>query len=1672
MVSACARIHPGDDLSSNGSTEDERRDHRQNQQEQGPRPGKKNKERQARKSALHIASLNINGFGNLVRDHPDNKWGRIYRMMSENRIGVLLLQETHLTEERKASIHEMFARKIKILHSANPDAPTQREGVAVVLNARYIDTAGAKATVIVPGRAIQVKLQCPGGDTRHILCVYAPTSNGVAERKAFYDDVRSYYEAHPRVAKPDLMAGDFNNVEDAIDRLPIGDGPDQSILALDDLKLSLGLMLADGWRITNPTMREYTFHHGTGRQAIFSRLDRIYVNPKTFDNARNWRICEAGVRTDHSLIMVQLTSEKAPIIGPGRPLFPLLLLKDRTLTKQIRTRGLEAMRELAAIEMAGGRTETSNPQRILCRLKADIMRLARERERAVVPKLLAEIRECELALKRVKADRNLPEDRKVAEAESLTKQVRQLKQRRVKQQQQNSRATHRLFGDRPTKYWSKLHRECAPRDIIPAFEIEGRTGVSGEKIYESDSAKMAEMARRHHMNVQKDEPDSKHPDERETDIRTALDSLDVTVTGTQGADLGGEITYEEVAMSLRFSKNGTAPGIDGMPFEVWKTLHARHTEDLRFPDRPNFDLVLLLKEAFEDMRTHGVDESTSFAQGWIAPIYKEKGERTKVVNYRPITLLNTDYKLLSKSLAVRLAAVAPNIIHKAQAGFVPGRRIHNHTQLARMMMHWAEENEADGAIVALDQEKAYDKIAHDYLWRVLERFEIPGTTIELIKALYKNAKTSIMINGILSNAYRVYRGVRQGDPLSCLLFDLAIEPLSAMIRKSDLKGFNIPRSREVLKAVLFADDTTVYLSCQDDFKTLQDVLDTWCSAAKARFNIAKTEIIPIGSPAFRNEMAETYRETGAWKNYPRNVHVAQDGEAIRILGAFFGNGIDQINVWTLVLTKIVAMRKPLTQVMERWKAGHTTIQGKKHVVQMIVGGMTQYLTTVQRMPDDIVKRLTKIIRGYLWDDRHNTPVGMEHVRMPVNKGGLNLLDLEARNEAIDIMWLKSYLDFSDARPTWAFLADDLFASLVTKSCRPKRADLRMNSFLQRWKPRVRGLPAELAGMMGAARKFGLRVEGLAFSKDIINAMPMWDHLYADRIPLGRLTVPSRLLSCLQDRHALKTVGDFNALAQVLENATHRPRLSCECTDCTRLKAEAGCLHPHLCSTRAKEILNTLPGKWDPRGRHAEDHERANMEVLSRENLADDLVPFDRSITTHGNLGDVFRIFTSEAPVSNERTVNAVTENGTAVTISTDGSCLRNGERNAQAGAGVYVEENQTLNQSLRLPDWIEQSNQTGEIVAALLAATTVSSQTRIIHETDSRTTIDSMTKWRKRHEDAGYILQRNVDLTRATIARLRARNAHTLFRWVKGHSGQSRNEAADALAAIGAESDVKGHLDLDIPLALRVTGAKLSAMTQKLAYRAIRSRKDAHTIPRPRAETNLDRISSGVQAAYGIQIHNESIWSSFRSRHITRSTSQFLWMAVHDGYMIGTHWRRPSMSAELQARATCSICGETETMSHIILECNAVGQDLIWDLLKQTWTLTKAEWHQPSWGTTIGAANAVFKTAEGARKTAIENLWCILSTEAVHLIWKLRCERVIQREGADFSVAEVTNRFYAAIDSRLNLDRRTAAISRGRRALKPRDIGRIWHPILENMNNLPARWVTDSGVLVGIKRGR
>ncbi|KAI9065871.1 hypothetical protein FKP32DRAFT_1566910, partial [Trametes sanguinea] len=330
---------------------------------------------------------------------------------------------------------------------------------------------------------------------------------------------------------------------------------------------------------------------------------------------------------------------------------------------------------------------------------------------------------------------------------------------------------------------------------------------------------------------------------------------------------------------------------------------------------------------------------------------------------------------------------------------------------------------------------------------------------------------------------------------------------------------------------------------------------------------------------------------------------------------------------------------------------------------------------------------------------------MEYLCLPVEEGGLGLIDLEARNDAIDIVWLRDYLSAGDDRPWWAMVADDIMARVVPKQLSPgvKERGTRINTFTQDWHPKEKALPEDLRAIISVARRYGLHQDGLAVGRSALRAMPMWGHKLADQVSLRKLSAESAVTRCLKRNHRALTVGDFELLVDSLNEEAHRPNRSCDCEGCERMIVEQRCSDPNRCYERAKRLMDTLPPKWDPRGRHPEDYEE--LERRSDENDDPAVEAFDRRVTEKGTLADTFRIFSDGRPASGERMDVSVASVCGSMTVATDGSCVRNGEEDAIAGAGVQVTEGGDQAVAMRVPARLKQSNQVGEAVAALWAAT-------------------------------------------------------------------------------------------------------------------------------------------------------------------------------------------------------------------------------------------------------------------------------------------------------------------------------------------------------------------------------
>jgi len=140
--------------------------------------------------------------------------------------------------------------------------------------------------------------------------------------------------------------------------------------------------------------------------------------------------------------------------------------------------------------------------------------------------------------------------------------------------------------------------------------------------------------------------------------------------------------------------------------------------------------------------------------------------------------------------------------------------------------------------------------------------------------------------------------------MSCLLYDIAIEPLAESIRKSSLEGFKIQGLEERVLVSLFTDDTLVYMNKKDDNKILKQTIRNFCEASTAKFNNKKSEILPIGTKEYRNNVIKT-RTINKTNNdkLDQAIRIIEDNDSLRTLDAHIGNDSETSIQWEIILKR-------------------------------------------------------------------------------------------------------------------------------------------------------------------------------------------------------------------------------------------------------------------------------------------------------------------------------------------------------------------------------------------------------------------------------------------------------------------------------------------------------------------------------------------------------------------------------------------------------------------------------------------------------------------------------------------------------------------------------------------------------------------------------------------------
>ena len=178
--------------------------------------------------------------------------------------------------------------------------------------------------------------------------------------------------------------------------------------------------------------------------------------------------------------------------------------------------------------------------------------------------------------------------------------------------------------------------------------------------------------------------------------------------------------------------------------------------------------------------------------GIINLIPKKEKDLRHLKNWRPVTLLNTDYKILAKALANRLHKIIGNLISTDQVGYIQKRYIGENIRLMFDLMSYTNENELDAILAQIDFEKAFDSIEWSFRYKTLKSFNFGEYFISWIKLLYSDIKSCVGNNGYFSKFFEISRSIRQGCPISALLFILVAEIIAIKIRSNtEIKGILI-----------------------------------------------------------------------------------------------------------------------------------------------------------------------------------------------------------------------------------------------------------------------------------------------------------------------------------------------------------------------------------------------------------------------------------------------------------------------------------------------------------------------------------------------------------------------------------------------------------------------------------------------------------------------------------------------------------------------------------------------------------------------------------------------------------------------------------------------------------------------------------------------------------------
>lgn len=786
------------------------------------------------------------------------------------------------------------------------------DGVAILIKNRNLVVKGS--TVVKSGRLLKVDI-CYMGKDCVFVNVYA--SPNVHERTELFNDLRGVLVRNKTV----VLAGDFNCVLRKEEKAPIKDGfkLDKSSLVLNEIVKDFKLI--DSFRKHKPDEKGFTWVRDNGTQS--SRIDFVFVS-------KGVKCIDCTVSpvffSDHLVLNVKINLVACVTLGKGVWKLNISLLEDKAIEALFQVRYEEWGSLKGCFE-----TEGQWWEEVKKRIKEFFIMVGKRK----AGKEKREIGGLSKRLNRYYRLREKGFDFN-EEINQVKKELKDIFERKCKKIILQSRVKVLEKNETCSRFFYKK--------VVEGSKTMG--GLKKDGVVVSTTEEMLGVAEGFYKELY---------GEREVE-KDKMEELGRALEGgvVNGKHLEEDLTLEEVGKAMKSFKRGKVPGSDGLPLEFY----------LKFWDIIAKDILLVFKE-------FGKQEilPESFRQGIITLIFK-KNDKQDLKNWRPISLLNVDFKIFSKILTLWMKNVLEEVIDPDQTCAVPGRRITDSLVMIRDTICYARDRNMRICLLNLDLEKAYDRISHQFMFHILLKMGFPERFLAWVGLLYKGIESRILINGVLSKTVGINCGVRQGCPLSPLLFICCMEPLAQVLRKEkSITGFRIPGSGGMeVKCALYMDDVNVVCVDEPSVSKVLSITEQFCKASGSSLNKDKSEIMFYGK-----------WDTAVGKD----LNVKRD--CIKILGVNFGSVGDGTKNWEEVGVKV---KKKLGY----WKLRNLTLEGKVLIVKAVILPVLLYTSMIFPPAKQTVCVLRRELFQFFWGSKWER-LRREIVGKGKLKGGKGLPDI-------------------------------------------------------------------------------------------------------------------------------------------------------------------------------------------------------------------------------------------------------------------------------------------------------------------------------------------------------------------------------------------------------------------------------------------------------------------------------------------------------------------------------------------------------------------------------------------------------------------------------------------------------------------------------------------------------